>query len=181
MRRHRERNPRVKEWEREVTPPGRRDLRPGDFTGGAVMRGRRPVGPELAEQLDGSAEARRRMRVVLATIAGTCRVQEACEELGICEQRFEAIRATAIRAGIAALEARPMGRPPKVLSEAQAEVARLRERVAELEAQLHVASVCAELVGALPRRDGVGKRSPRSGRAKESRRSRSRPGNSPKR
>jgi hypothetical protein len=145
------------------------------------MRGRRPVGPELAEQLDGSVEARRRMRVVLETIAGVRRVHEACEELGICEQRFETIRATAIRAAIAALEARPMGRPPKVLTEAQAEVARLRERVAELEAQLQVESVCAELAGVLPRRDGVGKRSPRSGRAKESSRSRSRPGKTSRR
>jgi hypothetical protein len=145
------------------------------------MRGRRPVGPELAERLEGSAEARRRMRVILETIAGTCRVQEACAELGICEQRFETLRATAIRAGIAALEAKPIGRPPKVLTEAQAENARLRERVAELEAQLQVASARAELAGVLPPRLVAGKRSPRSGRAKESRRSRSRPGESSKR
>src|SRR5262245_41236007 len=109
------------------------------------MRGRRPVGPELAEQLEGSAEACRRMRMVLVTIAGVGRVQEACEELGICEQRFETIRAAAIQAGIAALESRPMGRPPKVLTEAQDQIARLQERVAELEAQLRVASVRAEL------------------------------------
>jgi hypothetical protein len=146
------------------------------------MRGRRPVGPELAERLDGSAAACRRMRVILGTIAGTLRVREACEQLGICEQRFETLRATAIRAGIAALEARPIGRPPKVLSEAQAEIARLRERIAELDAQLQVAQVRAELADALPRPGaGSGKRSPRSGRAKESRRSRSRPGNAPKR
>ncbi len=117
------------------------------------------------------------MRVVLATIAGTCRVQEACEQLGICEQRFEVIRAQAIQAGIAALEARPMGRPPKVLAEAQAEIARLQERVAELEAQLAAVSVRAELAIALGRlQPESGKRSPRSGRAKESSRSRSRPG-----
>ena len=146
------------------------------------MRGRRPVGPEVAERLDGSAAACRRMRVVLETIAGVRRVQEACEELGVCEQRFETLRATAILAGIAALEARPMGRPPKVLTEAQAEIARLEDRVAELEAQLRVASVRAELADALPRLGaGSGKRSPRSGRAKESKRSRSRPGNTSKR
>ena len=122
------------------------------------------------------------MRVVLETIAGVRRVHEACEELGICEQRFETIRAAAIGAGIAALEARPMGRPPKVLSEAQAEIARLEERVADLEAQLQVASVRAELAGALGRLPvESGKRSPRSGRAKESRRSRSRPGKTAKR
>jgi multidrug resistance efflux pump len=136
----------------------------------------------LAEQLEGSAEACRRMRIILETIAGVRRVQEACEELEICEQRFETIRAAAIRAGIAALEARPMGRPPKVLTEAQEQIARLEERVAELEAQLRVASVRAELAGALGRLPiESGKRSPRSGRAKESRRSRSRPGKTPKR
>jgi hypothetical protein len=141
------------------------------------MRGRRPAGPELAERLEGSALACRRMRVVLETIAGTRRVYQACEELGVCGQRFEALRATAIRAGVAALEARPIGRPPKVLSEAQAEVARLRGRVAELEAELRVAAVRAELAAVLGRPGGgPGKRPPRSGRAKESRRSRSRPG-----
>lgn len=146
------------------------------------MRGRRPVGPEVAEQLGGSAEACRRMRAVLETIAGVRRVREACEELGVCEQRFERIRAAAIRAGILALEARPMGRPPRVISEARAEIARLEERVRELEAELRVASVRAELAGALPRLGvGSGKPSPRSGRAKESRRSRSRPGKTSKR
>jgi Helix-turn-helix domain len=150
--------------------------------GGTIMRGRRPVGPELAEQLEGSAVACRRMRVVLETIAGVRRVQEACEQLGICEQRFETVRATAIQAGIVALEARPMGRPPKVLSEAQAQIARLQARVAELEAQLRVASVRAELAGTLPRLSArSGKRCPRSGRAKESKRSRSRPGKTSKR
>jgi hypothetical protein len=128
------------------------------------------------------AEACRRVRVILETIAGSRRVQQACEQLGICEQRFETIRATAIQAAITALESRPMGRPPKVLTEAHAEIARLQERVDELEAQLQVASVRAELVGALPRPSaGSGKRSPRSGRAKESRRSRSRPGKTAKR
>ena len=144
------------------------------------MRGRRPVGPELAEQLDGSAQACRRMRVILATIAGTLRVQQACEDLGICEQRFETLRTTAIQAAIAALEARPMGRPPKVLSEAQAEVVRLQERIAELEAQLQVAQVQAELAGVPRGRVESGKPLPRSGRAKESRRSRSRPGKTSK-
>jgi hypothetical protein len=117
------------------------------------------------------------MRVILETIAGTRRVREACEELGICEQRFETIRATAIRAAIAALEARPIGRPPKALTEAQAEIARLQDQVGELDGQLQVARVRAELAGILGGTGGgPGKRSPRSGRATESGRSRSRPG-----
>jgi hypothetical protein len=117
------------------------------------------------------------VRVVLETIAGVRRVQEACEELDICEQRFEAIRVTAIQAAIAALEARPLGRPAKVISPDQLEIAQLQERIVELEAQLHTALIQVELTSALPRRDvESGKAPPRSGRAKESKRSRSRPG-----
>jgi hypothetical protein len=141
------------------------------------MRGRRPVGPELAERLGGSAQARLRMRVILETLAGTTRVKEACEELGICPQRFEALRAEVVQAGIAALEPKPVGRPVRAGAGRSAEVARLEERVAELEASLQVAQVRAELGGHRPRRGRVaGKSRPRSNRAKESHRLR--PGNS---
>lgn len=138
------------------------------------MRGRRPVGPELAEHLDGSARARLRMRVILETLAGTTRVTQACEQLGICSQRFEALRAEAVQAGIAALEPKPAGRPPRA-SDRPPEVARLEERVAQLEAELAAARVRVELAGLLPPRRGrvAGKVRPRSGRAKESHRSRS--------
>jgi hypothetical protein len=140
------------------------------------MRGRRPIGPELAEQLEGTAPARMRVRLILETITGATRVHEACEQLGICSQRFEAIRAEAIRAAIAALEPQPLGRPRG--AERTPDVARLEARVAELEAELRAANVRAELAGQLPQRDRAAakKAPPRSGRAKESHRSR--PGHS---
>lgn len=142
------------------------------------MRGRRPVGPELAEQLDGSARARLRMRVILETLTGATRVKDACAELGICAQRFEALRAAAIGAGIAALEPKPAGRPARA-ADRPPEVARLEERVEQLEAELAATRVRAELAGHLPRRGRVaGKVRPRSSRAKESHRLR--PGNSKK-
>jgi hypothetical protein len=124
----------------------------------------------LAERLDGSARARQRMRVILETLCGTMRVSEACEALGICTQRFEALRAEAVGAGVAALEPKPMGRPTH--REREPEVVRLEERVAELEAELKVARVRVELAERLPnRRRGVAKKSrPRSSRVKESRR-----------
>jgi hypothetical protein len=109
------------------------------------------------------------MRVILETLAGTRRVRDACAELGVCAQRFEELRAAAIRAGIAALELKPAGRPAKEASPAEAEVAGLRGRVAELEAELAAALVQAELATALPRlgaRD-TKKAPPRSGRARK--------------
>ena len=115
------------------------------------MRGRHAAGPEYAERLDGSELACQRMRVVLETIAGTKRVTAACAELGICQQRFEAIRQEAIQAGVAALELRPAGRPRKSNPAADEETARLRAQVAELEAQLQAAVIRAELATTLPR------------------------------
>jgi hypothetical protein len=140
------------------------------------MRGRRPSGPEWAEQQDGSARARVRMRVILETLAGTMRKKDACAVLGIGPARFDAIRGAVIRAGIAALEPRPAGRPRR--ADRAPEVARLEARIAELEAELHAANVRAELADQLPRRDRavVKKAPPRSSRAKESHRSR--PGHS---
>jgi hypothetical protein len=118
------------------------------------MRGRHAAGPEYAERLSGSDLACHRMRVVLETIAGTKRVTEACAELGICQQRFEAIRQEAIQAGVAALERRPAGRPRKGDPADTDETARLRDRVADLEAQLRAAEVRAELAATLPRLAG---------------------------
>ena len=118
------------------------------------MKGRHAAGPAYAERLDGSELACRRMRVVLETIAGTKRVTEACAELDICHQRFETIRQEALQAGVAALELQPAGRPRKT-GAADAEVARLRERVAEVEAALQAALVRAELATTLPRLGGA--------------------------
>jgi uncharacterized protein YceH (UPF0502 family) len=114
------------------------------------------------------------MRVILETLAGTRRVNEACEELGICQQRFETLRATAIQAAIEALELKPAGRPVKVISEAEGQIAQLQKRVAELEAELAVTLIRAELASTLPRLAAtVGKKSqPRSGRVRKSKRSR---------
>jgi helix-turn-helix protein len=120
----------------------------------SVMRGRHAAGPEYAERLNGSELACHRMRVVLETIAGTKRVTEACAELDICQQRFEAIRQEALQAGVAALELRPAGRPRKDTETSDGEKAQLRERVAELEAQLQAVLIRAELAVTLPRLGG---------------------------
>jgi hypothetical protein len=124
------------------------------------MRGRHAAGPEYAERLQGSELACQRMRVVLETIAGTKRVLDACTELDICQQRFEAIRQEAIQAGVAALELRPAGRPRKNTTAADEENSQLRQRVAELEGQLQAALIRAELATTLPRLGGeTGKKS----------------------
>ena len=119
------------------------------------MRGRYPSGPEFAMKTSGSEQAKTRVRVLLETVAGTCRVQDACEQLGISEQRFDQIRIEAIQAMVDALEPRPAGRPAKALSPAELEVERLKERIAELEAERNAALIRAELSVTLPQMSGV--------------------------
>jgi hypothetical protein len=115
------------------------------------MRGRRPVGPELVDRLQGSESARERVKVVLQTMTGELRVQEACEQLQISEQRFDELRIEAIQAAVASLEPKPIGRPARATVVDPAEAERLQQRVAELEAQVAAAVVRAELATALPK------------------------------
>jgi hypothetical protein len=111
-----------------------------------TMRGRRPAGPEIVEQLHGSAQARLRLRVVLETLAGQRRVQEACQLLGIGTVRFHALRQTVLSAALAALEPRPIGRPPRQVETQPQAVQALAEQVDTLNAELEAARLREEVV-----------------------------------
>lgn len=126
------------------------------------MAGRRAVGPELALRMDGSESARERAHVILRTLAGDLPVQDACAELGICVQRFDRIRTSAIQAMVASLEPQRCGRKPNPADPVDpARVAELESRVAELE----LALVRAELAAALPQLGArTGKSKPRASR-----------------
>jgi Helix-turn-helix domain len=77
--------------------------------------------------LDGSDEAKERLKVVLEVVAGRCRVFEACQRLGVSEPRFHQLREEALQGAVAALEARPAGRPRRTTVE---------EPVSEFQAQM---------------------------------------------
>ena len=108
------------------------------------MRGRLPVGPEYVDQLDGSAAAKERLKVVLQTLAGECRVLEACERLGICEQRFHQLRQEALEAALAGLEPGLPGRPAHTPSPAEQQVRTLEGQLARLEVELRAAKAREE-------------------------------------
>jgi hypothetical protein len=115
------------------------------------MRGRYPSGPEFVAKLEGSAEAKERLQVLLETLAGGCRVGEACDRLGIKEARFDQLRIEALQAAVLALEAKPAGRKPQPATTDEGEVQLLRGRLAELEAELQTALVRAQVGVVLPR------------------------------
>jgi hypothetical protein len=112
------------------------------------MRGRHPSGPEYVDQLEGSALAKERLRIVLQTMAGEYRVQEACQILRISEQRFDQLRWQALQWALHGLESKPSGRPRRERSD---ESSALRQRLAELEAELHASRLREEIALILPR------------------------------
>lgn len=113
------------------------------------MRGRLPAGPEYVEKLHGPADVKRRLEIILRTLAGTCRVQEACEELGVSEQRFHQLRQEALQAALDGLLPRPAGRPaaPPV----DPRVAQLQEQNEALRLELLAAQTREEIALVLPR------------------------------
>jgi helix-turn-helix protein len=116
-----------------------------------IVRGRYPSGPEYVDvqHLHGSAQAKERLRVILETMMGQRRVGEACERLGICEQRFRQLRAELLQAALERLEGRPAGRPRR--PEEPQQIAALRRQLEEMQRELHVAQVREEIALALPR------------------------------
>jgi hypothetical protein len=117
-----------------------------------IMRGRRPAGPEVVDHLAGSDQAKERLKVVLQTLAGQCRVQEACQRLGISEPRFHQLRQQMLEAALAGLEPQPAGRKPAPpLSPEQLELAKLAEELAAKDVELRAAQARAEIAVTLPR------------------------------
>jgi hypothetical protein len=112
------------------------------------MRGRYPSGLEYVDRLDGTDEAKRRTKVIMQTLMGELRVLEACQTLGICEQRFHQLREEMLQAAVARLEARPAGRPRRPAE--PAEVTALREHLVDQQQLLHVAQVREEIALAMP-------------------------------
>jgi transposase len=115
------------------------------------MRGRKPAGPEYVEHLAGSELAKERLKVVLETLAGTCRVQEACQRLGISEQRFHQLRQRMLEAALERLEPQPAGRKPAPLAPEQAQLAALADALAAKDVELRAAQARAEIALTLPR------------------------------
>jgi hypothetical protein len=115
------------------------------------MRGRRPVGPEYADKLEGSNIAKERVKVILETMMGTCRVQEACERLNISEQRFHQLREEMMTAAVQALEPGQVGRPAHTPTPAEEQIELLQQQLVDKEIELRAAKAREEIAVVMPR------------------------------
>ncbi len=116
--------------------------------------GRRTSGVALVDALDGSSEAKRRLKLILRTLSGETRVVDACKELGLCEARFYRFRHDCLEQSLQRLEPRPTGRPRKEdpvaaeeLQRLKAENEALRRRVVALEVREEIALSAPGVLG----------------------------------
>jgi transposase len=114
------------------------------------MRGRYPLGIEAVDKLEGSAQAKERMKVIVATLTGQCRLQEACVQLGISEPRFQQLRQQFLEGGLASLEPGQAGRPAKVPTAAEQRVQELEAQLAAVRVAHQAAQVRVEIGAILP-------------------------------
>jgi hypothetical protein len=89
--------------------------------------------------------------VVLETLAGTCRVQEACQRLGVSEPRFHQLRSQVLEAALARLEPRPAGRPPQPPAPEQQHLQELAARAVAEDLAVRTAQAREEIALTLPR------------------------------
>src|SRR5262245_33157096 len=124
------------------------------------MRGRKAPGPEFVQRLQGAADAKRRLEVILQTIAGRMSIEEAARELGIATQRVHTLRAEALQAGVDKLTHRPGGRPRKQATPEQQRIAELEQENERQRRELEVSRLRDEIATILPgrRRRGEKKR-----------------------
>jgi transposase-like protein len=119
------------------------------------MRGRKAPGPEFVQRLQGDAEAKRRLAVILATFRNELTIKAAAAQLGITPQRFHTLRQEALQAGVLALQPGLPGRPRRSQTPEQArleELARDNERLRrELEASRLREEIGVLLPGHTPR------------------------------
>ena len=114
------------------------------------MRGRRPAGAEYVEQMAGSTVAKERYKVLWETMTGKLRVVEACQCLAISEPRYHQLKTVMHAASLASLEPGHAGRPTRLTSPEQEEIAALKQQVADLEVKLQAAQARAEIALILP-------------------------------
>jgi hypothetical protein len=121
----------------------------------AARTGRKPAGPQIAERLEGSPVAKQRLEVILETIAGQLTVPQACQQLGVGESRFHALRNQTLQTTLEALEPRTLGRPAKPTAPEQTKVDKLQAELRGLRAELELAQVQLSLARIHPSLIGI--------------------------
>jgi hypothetical protein len=118
-------------------------------------KGCKPKGITLFEHLDGSLQAKERLKVILATavsVTDRMTIGQACQRLGIKKARFHRLRMEVLEASLACTEPRPAGRPSRQATPDAIRCKALERQVAELQAELKIAAIREEIAQVMPNR-----------------------------
>jgi len=107
------------------------------------------MGPKLVDGLEGSPEAKKKVKVILETLLGGRSIEEACRELGIGEAAFHKMRTKALEKFVKDCEPERPGRKPLPREEA-GQVEKLEAEVKQLGRELLASRVREELAVAFP-------------------------------
>jgi hypothetical protein len=113
--------------------------------------GRPPLGPSLADDLEGPDESKHRLKVLLQVIAKEKTAEQACAELGVQRARLYELLNEVLKGGLEALRPKKIGRRGKPPASPEAErIAALEKQVEDLTFELHTAEVRERIAEALP-------------------------------
>jgi transposase-like protein len=115
-----------------------------------MKRGRPVQGAKAVEALEGSEEAKRKLKAVLQAVTGEREIEEISRELGIGKTAFYELRAKLLGAALQEGEPKPPGRPAKHMTAEEKEIEWLRAENARLRLDLEVAYVREEIMLAMP-------------------------------
>ena len=114
------------------------------------------------DQLEGTDEARVRLKAILETLAGQLGITEAAARLGLTPQRVHMLREQALEAALAALATQPLGRPPSAPASEQEQIDGLRQENERLQRQVAASKLREEVALVLPRRKRRGEKKRRN-------------------
>jgi len=103
------------------------------------------------ERLEGSAELKQRLKVILETLGGGLSVAEACERLELSEARFHELRRQVLASALDGLTPGAAGRPRGDEAPSPSRVEELEHEVQELRIELQAARVRTEIALTMPR------------------------------
>jgi len=112
--------------------------------------GRPPAGAGIVDGFEGSEMAKRRLTVILQTVAGEKTVDQACEELGMGPAAFYKLRDRTMQDAVRSLEPRPVGRPKKVESVDAKRLQALQEELFRLKFELQASRIREEIAVVMP-------------------------------
>jgi hypothetical protein len=115
-----------------------------------MPRGRPPLGPDLVEHCDADPNTKRRLHVLLQTIAGELSVPDACQQLDISQTRFFELRAAMLQSALDSLSPKPAGRPAQHVDPAQKRIGQLEQQIQDLRVHLAAAQLREEIALAMP-------------------------------